>query len=162
MTMQPGRVVAVVGPGDDASAEVCALARQVGLLLAARGAVVITGGLGGVMSAAAHGARDGGGLVIGLLPGADRSAGNEHLTVTIPTGLGQARNAVIVRAADGLVAVGGSWGTLSEVALARRTGTPAVWLRGWQVRDAGDRVVAVPVAESPEDAVARLAAALHW
>lgn len=160
MTMQPGRVVAVVGPGDDASAEVCALARQVGLLLAARGAVVITGGLGGVMSAAAHGARDGGGLVIGLLPGADRSAGNEHLTVTIPTGLGQARNAVIVRAADGLVAVGGSWGTLSEIALATRAGKPVVCLRGWTVTDADGRPLPLVVADTAAEAVAVLRNAL--
>jgi hypothetical protein len=162
MTIRPGRVVAVVGPGDDASDEVYSRARQVGRLLAGRGAVVVTGGLGGVMAAAAQGARDGGGLVIGLLPGADRGSGNEHLTVAIPTGLGQARNAVIVRAADGLVAVGGGWGTLSEVALARRAALPVVWLWGWQVRDADGGLVEVLGAESPEDAVAQLAAALRW
>ena len=96
--------------------------------LARGGFVVVNGGLGGVMEAAARGAREGGGIVIGLLPGDDRADANPHLTVAIPTGLGQARNALVVSAADAVVAVGGSWGTLSEIALARRAGKPVVCL----------------------------------
>jgi uncharacterized protein (TIGR00725 family) len=147
--------VAVVGPAK-ASGELCALARQVGAGLAARGAVVVTGGLGGVMEAACDGARAAGGLTVGLLPGDDRTAGNAHLEVVVPTGLGQARNALVVAAADVVVSVGGSWGTFSEVALARRRGTPVVALAGWTVLDAaGDAVPGVQQAADAEDAVVR-------
>lgn len=153
--ISPGRpvVVAVIGPGE-ASDELCALAREVGCRLAEAGAVVVTGGLGGVMAAAAEGARSAGGLVIGVLPGNDRTAANDHVSVAIPTGLGQARNAVVVGSADAVIAVGGSWGTLSEIALARRTGTPVVGLRGWSVRDEAGRAVELATAGSAADAVA--------
>ena len=122
--MPPLRVVAVIGPGGDTFDELAALAEEVGRLLARREIVVVTGGLGGVMAAAARGARETGGLVLGLLPGDDRTDANPELSVAIPTGLGQGRNALVVGAADGVIAVGGSWGTLSEIALARRTGNP--------------------------------------
>jgi uncharacterized protein (TIGR00725 family) len=153
-------VVAVVGPGGAAEGGLLDLAREVGRLLAARGAIVVTGGLDGVMSAAAQGVQDGRGFVLGLLPGSSRADGNEYLDVAVPTGLGQARNALLVAAADGLVAVGGSWGTLSEIALARRTGKPVVCLRGWQVRDADGVTVPVESAASAGDAVDALFAAL--
>ncbi|HET6877430.1 MAG TPA: dethiobiotin synthetase [Jatrophihabitans sp.] len=163
--MPPRPVVAVVGPGDaDVPPELLELAREAGRLLAQNGFAVVTGGLGGVMAAAALGARREGGLVIGLLPGGDRADAGEHLSpldVALPTGLGQARNALVVAAADALLAVGGSWGTLSEIALARRTGTPVVCLRGWQVLDAAGAPVALDVAASPADAVAAIARALR-
>jgi uncharacterized protein (TIGR00725 family) len=152
-------VVAVVGPAD-ASDEVCALAREVGRLLAERGATVVTGGHGGAMAAASQGARAAGGLVVGLLPGADRAAANEFVSLAIPTGLGQGRNALVVGAADAVLAVGGSWGTLSEIALARRTGKPLVCLRGWRVVDADGAEVEIAAADTPEEAVSRLARAL--
>lgn len=145
-------MVAVVGPAD-APEPLCAAARQVGFLLAQRGITVVTGGLGGVMAAAAEGVREGGGLAIGLLPGTDRDAGNPHLGVVIPTGLGQARNALVVGSANAVIAVGGSWGTLSEVALARRAGTPVVWLAGWTIHDTAGEQVTVLTAASPEQAV---------
>jgi uncharacterized protein (TIGR00725 family) len=149
----PGPVqVAVVGPGD-AAPQICALAREVGWLLAARGAVVVTGGLGGVMAAAAEGAAAAGGMSIGLLPGTDRAAGNPHSTVLVPTGLGELRNALLVRCADGLVAVGGSWGTLSEIALAQRTEVPVVCLEGWSVLAADGSPAPLPTAASATDAV---------
>jgi len=88
----------------------------------------VTGGLGGVMREASRGAAEGGGLVLGLLPGNDAREANEFVTVAIPTGLGEARNALVVRASQAIVAVGGSWGTLSEIALARRTGVPVIGL----------------------------------
>lgn len=133
----PHRVsVAVVGPGEQATADDCAAAREVGRLLAERGVVVLTGGLGGVMAAAADGATSAGGTAVGLLPGKDRGTANPHSTVAIPTGLGELRNAVLVRAADGVIAVGGSWGTLSEIALAERTGVPVVAINGWTVHAA--------------------------
>ncbi len=152
-------VVAVVGPGADVSDQIAALAYETGALLARRGIVVVNGGLGGVMEAAARGARESGGFVIGLLPGGDRSEGNPHLTLAIPTGLGQARNALVIAAADAVIAVGGSWGTLSEIALARRTGKRLVCLGGWQISDADGHAVALDVAATPEEAVAFVAGA---
>ncbi len=160
--MRQDRVVAVVGPGAGATDELCALADEVGSLLARSGAVVVTGGLGGVMAAAARGARGAGGLVVGLLPGADRCATDEHLSVAIPTGFGEGRNVLVVRAADGVIAVGGSWGTLSEIALAQRRGIPVVCLAGWSVRDVGGEPLPLPRAESAADAVRLLAARLGW
>lgn len=134
--------VAVVGPsaasleiadGLHPPAEVLDLAREVGRLLAGRGAVVLCGGGTGVMGEAAEGARDGGGVAIGLLPGADRTEAHPALAYALPTGLGELRNGLLVRAADAVVAVGGSWGTLSEIALAVRTGRPVVSLLGWDL-----------------------------
>jgi uncharacterized protein (TIGR00725 family) len=128
--------IAVCGPAD-ASQQEYEHAREVGSLLAQRGVVVICGGYGGVMAAAAAGARDGGGTAVGVLSRADREDANPDLTIAIATGMGQARNAVIVNSADAVIAVGGSWGTLSEVALALRRGTiRVVWLDGWQVNHA--------------------------
>jgi uncharacterized protein (TIGR00725 family) len=122
--------IAVVGPGESASADDVAAARAVGDLLARAGCVVLTGGLGGVMAAATDGANDAGGLTVALLPGATRA--DCAATVALPTGLGELRNGLLVRAADAVIAVGGSWGTLSEIALARRTGVPVVVLGGWE------------------------------
>ena len=117
-------------------------AYETGRILAGRGAVVVCGGHGGVMAAAAAGARAAGGVVVGILPAADRAAASRDLTVAVPTGLGQARNNVIVNAADAVIAVGGSWGTLSEIALAMRAGrVPVVQLGGWRVHDEDGRPV---------------------
>jgi len=104
------------------------LAHEVGKLLAVREAIVVTGGLGGVMREASRGASEAGGLVLGLLPGTEAADANEFVTVAIPTGFGEARNALVVRASQAIVAVGGSWGTLSEIALAMRTGVPVIGL----------------------------------
>jgi len=147
------RYVAVVGPGDGATREELDDAREVGRLLGAASAVVLTGGLGGVMEAAAAGAKAAGGVTIGLLPGTERSAGNEHLTVAIATGMGEMRNLLLVRSADAVVAVGGSWGTMSEVALAMRTGKPVAVLRGWELYDSDATRVSAEKAGSPLDAV---------
>lgn len=132
------------------------IAHEVGALLAAAGAVVLTGGLDGVMAAAAKGARAAGGTVIGLLPGTDAAAGNEHLSVAVPTGLGQGRNALLVGAADGVIAIGGSWGTLSEVALAMRAAKPVVWVHGWTIAEPAGAPVPVPSAPSASAAVEML------
>jgi uncharacterized protein (TIGR00725 family) len=106
------RYVAVVGPGE-ASAEEVADAEAVGRGLANAGATLVCGGLGGVMEAACRGASQAGGVTVGILPGLDREAANEWVTVAIPTGLGELRNGLIVRAADSVIAVGGAHGTLS-------------------------------------------------
>jgi len=138
--------IAVVGPGQ-AAAEQLTAAEEVGAEVAAAGAVLVCGGLGGVMEAACRGARSRGGMTVGLLPGVDRGEANGWVQVALPTGLGEARNALIVRAADALVAVGGSWGTLSEIALAMRTGVPVIGLATWELEG-------IATAEDPAAAVA--------
>jgi uncharacterized protein (TIGR00725 family) len=124
--------IAVVGAGQPSEAQAVA-AEAVGEALARAGAVVITGGLGGVMAAASRGAARAGGTVVGILPGADRAQANPWVTVALPTGLGELRNGLVVRAADAVVAVGGAYGTLSEIALALATGVPVVGLDSWEI-----------------------------
>jgi hypothetical protein len=140
------RYVAVVGPGEATAAQL-ADAEAVGRGLAQAGATLVCGGLGGVMEAACRGAAEHGGPTIGILPGTDRRAANEWVTVAIPTGLGELRNALIVRAADAVIAVGGAYGTLSEIALALKTGVLVIGLGTWEI-DGVERV------GSPEEAVA--------
>ncbi|WP_055588599.1 TIGR00725 family protein [Peterkaempfera griseoplana] len=151
--------VAVCGPAECSAAEETA-AREVGALLARSGVVVLCGGYGGVMAAAAEGAAGAGGLVVGILSGADRSGASPYLTACVATGMDQARNSILVGSADAVIAVGGSWGTLSEVAIAMRRGVrPVVSLGGWQVIDAlGAIVPGVVPADTPAEAV-RLALA---
>lgn len=134
-----------MGPGE-AGPEVVVAAEAVGRELAARGAVVVCGGLGGAMEAACRGAKQAGGTTVGLLPGLDRRDANPYVDVAVLTGLGEARNALVVRTADALVAVGGGYGTLSEIGLALRTGKRVVGLRTWEI----DGIEAV---SSPEEAV---------
>ncbi|PYP01322.1 MAG: TIGR00725 family protein [Gemmatimonadetes bacterium] len=122
-----GPLVAVVG-GSACTAQEAEWATAVGRLIAERGAVLLCGGLGGVMEAAARGAKAAGGLTIGILPGDDPADANASIDVALATGMGEMRNALIVRAAQALIAIGGGWGTLSEIALARRSNTPVVGL----------------------------------
>lgn len=150
--MSSPRYIAVVGPGEGAGAAQVAAAHEVGRLLAVAGATVLTGGLGGVMAAATEGATAAGGITVALLPGDDRSVSSA--TVAIPTGFGELRNALLVRAADAVIAVGGSWGTLSEIALAQRTGVPVVCLGGWEVRDPAGAPTDLLGADSAAEAVA--------
>jgi uncharacterized protein (TIGR00725 family) len=151
--------VAVCGSGE-ATGEEAARAVEVGRLLAQAGAVVVCGGLGGVMDAAARGAREAGGTVVGILPGETRSGASAHLTVAIPTGMGEARNALIARAADAVVAIGGEWGTLSEIALARKMGKPVVSLGTWDLSAVVRADDGVRSAASPEEAVRLVRAAI--
>jgi uncharacterized protein (TIGR00725 family) len=147
-------LVAVCGPGE-ADAEAERLAEEVGRLLAERGAVVLCGGLGGVMAAAARGAAAAGGLCVGLLPGEDPDAAAPELGLAIPTGLGELRNGLLVRACAGVVAIGGAYGTLSEIGFALRLGRPVVGLRTWELRrpGAGPPDPGVRVAGSAAEAV---------
>jgi len=124
--------IAVVGPADAAPAEL-AVAEEVGAAIAAAGWTVVTGGLGGVMEAASRGARSRLGATIGILPGPDPDEANGWVQTVIPTGLGQARNTLVVAASRGVVAVGGGYGTLSEIALALRAGRPVVGIGSWDV-----------------------------
>jgi uncharacterized protein (TIGR00725 family) len=119
----------------------------VGRLVAERGAVVVCGGLGGAMEAACRGAKQAGGLTVGLLPGSDRAAANPFVDVALPTALGEARNALVVGAADAVIAVGKGYGTLSEIALALRAGKRVIGLDTWDVEG-------VAPADGPEAAVA--------
>jgi uncharacterized protein (TIGR00725 family) len=131
-------------------------AELLGRRLAEAGAVVVCGGGPGVMEAVCRGARAAGGTTVGLLPGLDRAEGNPHLSVSVPTGLGQGRNLLLVRSSDALVAVGGGFGTLSEIALALRTGTPVIGLATWSLHLGSNPVDAFPVAPDA-DAAAHLA-----
>lgn len=121
-------IVAVVGGSSCTNAE-AALAEELGRHLAEGGALVVCGGLTGVMEAVARGVRSAGGLTIGILPGSDPHDANAYIDIPLATGMGEMRNAVIVRCAAAVIAIGGGWGTLSEIALALRLGTPIVGLR---------------------------------
>lgn len=147
--------MAVCGP-DPAPPDVATQAEEIGRLLAKAGAVLVCGGLGGTMEAAARGSKAGGGTSIGILPGSGRSDASPHLTVSIPTGMGEMRNALIIRSADVVIAVAGEFGTLSEIAFALKTGVPVVGLNTWALSKPG-RMVADPIvrASTPEDAVER-------
>jgi uncharacterized protein (TIGR00725 family) len=144
--------VAVCGSGAAPAADLEA-AEAVGRALAERGAVVVCGGLGGTMEAACRGAKAGGGTTLGILPGHDRAEANPYVDVVLPTGLGEARNALVVRAADALIAVGGEWGTLSEIALALRAGKRVVGLGTWELARGGRPVEGVVAAAGPAEAV---------
>jgi uncharacterized protein (TIGR00725 family) len=149
---RPAPWIAVVGPGHAAPRE-AEWAEEAGAAIADAGAVLVSGGLGGVMEAACRGARSRGGTTVGLLPGTDREDANGWVLLAIPTGLGEARNALIVRAADALVAIGGAWGTLSEIALALRAGKPVIGLDTWELGRAGVPVEGVIRAEDAASAV---------
>lgn len=144
--MTGGLYVAIVGSGT-ASGELYEKAREVGRLVAGKGATVVCGGLSGVMEAAARGAAEAGGTAIGVLPDEDRERQNEYLTYSVATGVGQARNLAVVCSGDVVIAVGGEYGTLSEIGLARKVGRPVVVVEGW---DLGGHVIA---ASSPREAV---------
>ena len=144
--MQP-IYLAVIG-GSDISPETAALAREVGREVAGRGAVLLCGGLGGVMAAAAQGAQEKGGVSLGILPDGDRQQANPYLTYAIATNLGHARNVLIAHSADALIAVDGSYGTVSEAAIALKLGKPVIALQvTWDL-------AGVKRAASPAEAVA--------
>jgi len=143
----PARYVAVCGASEATGTQLEA-AREVGRLLAESGAIVINGGLGGVSGAASEGAARAGGTVVGFLPDTDRDGANPYLTVSLPTGMGQARNVLIVTAAESVIAIGEGWGTLSEIAIARRLGRSVTALDSWSVKG-------LDVVKTPREAVKR-------
>jgi uncharacterized protein (TIGR00725 family) len=154
--------IAVIGSGEATEVE-ASLAGQVGVLLADADAVVISGGLGGVMRASCEAAFRRGGTTVGLLPGSDRAAGNPFLTVALPTGLGELRNGLVVAMADAIIAIGGGWGTLNEIALAMRVGKPIVAIQSWDVQSpAPQSVQPLTVAQSPEEAVRLVLAMIRF
>ena len=138
--------IGVIGSGE-CSDEIASLARQVGEGIAREAAVLVCGGLGGVMEAAAIGAREAGGITVGILPGDHASSANPGIGIPIPTGMGEARNALVVRASEAVIGIAGGWGTLSESAFCLKMGVPLILL--------ASELPALPVprAESPEQAV---------
>lgn len=142
--------IAVVGAGACDAAQQ-ALAEEVGALLGRAGALLVCGGRGGVMEAACRGAKAAGGTTLGILPGLDRRDANPWVDVAVTTGLGEARNALVVRAADALIAIGGEFGTLSEIAFALKTHKPVVGLGTWELPQ---RPQAIARASSAAEAVA--------
>ncbi|OHB70007.1 MAG: TIGR00725 family protein [Planctomycetes bacterium RBG_16_43_13] len=148
------KCIAIIG-GSNCTKEEARIAEEVGLLVAKKGAVVINGGLSGVMEHSSKGAKKGGGFVIGILPTADADDANKYVDVALPTGLGYARN-VIVASADAVIAVGGSLGTLSEIAFALQRGAPVIGLGTWDIdkkRGGGKRVIK---ARNPKGAVEKV------
>jgi uncharacterized protein (TIGR00725 family) len=144
--------IAVVGSAN-CDERVAALAHSVGREIARREAILVCGGRGGVMEAACRGARAEGGLTVGILPGTDRREANAYVDVPVVTGLGEARNAVVVRSADVVIAVSGGYGTLSEIGLALKMGRPVVGLDTWDLARGGRPAGAIVRAETPAQAV---------
>ncbi|HEX8950084.1 MAG TPA: TIGR00725 family protein [Dissulfurispiraceae bacterium] len=140
-------MIAVVGAGN-ADAAALRVAEEVGGLIARRDAILVCGGLGGVMEAAAKGARSEGGITVGILPQASKEQANPFITVPIATGFGEGRNVFIIRSADAVIAIGGEYGTLSEIAFALKTGRPVVGVGTWEIKG-------IHGAGSAEEAVAK-------
>jgi uncharacterized protein (TIGR00725 family) len=143
--------IAVIGTSLDES-ETCRAAHEIGVRLAGAGAAVICGGLGGVMEAACRGAKSAGGTTVGILPGSSTREANPYVDVAIATGMGEARNAVIVCTADAVIAVGGGYGTLSEIGLALRMDKPVIGYRTWEIAREG-APIDIARADIPEEAV---------
>lgn len=150
--------IAVIG-GGQCSLEESELAEAVGRELARRGAVLICGGLGGVMEAACKGAREEGGITIGILPGEDRSEANPWVQIPIITGMGFARNAIVAKSAQAVIAIDGSYGTLSEIAHALQKGIPVIGLNTWTLTLNGREDNSIIPAQNPVEAVEKAIAA---
>jgi uncharacterized protein (TIGR00725 family) len=157
------RQVAVIGSArSDQDSELAGLAEEVGRLLAEAGAVLVNGGMGGVMEAASRGAATAGGIVIGIVPSDSIENSNAHCTHVVATGIGQARNLAVVASGEVVIAIGGEWGTLSEIAFARRLGREVVALRSWQPRGEGAmaEMPGVSAVDSASQAVSAALAAI--
>lgn len=150
--MLKNRYISIIGAGhcDKATAN---MAEKVGRLIARAGAVLICGGMGGVMEAACRGARQEGGPTIGILPGLNHADGNAYLDYSICTGIGHARNLAVAASGDAVIAVGGEFGTLSEIGLARKCGRRVIVLGGWDIKKDGAVPEGIIPATTPEEAV---------
>ena len=152
MSASRALLIGVIGGSAPTPAE-ASVAEAVGCRLAEAGAVLICGGGGGVMEAACRGAKGAGGLTIGVLSGASRHQANAFVDIPIVTGMGEARNAIIARTAEAAIAIGGSYGTLSEIAYALGFDTPVVGLGTWVMERGGHPAVPLVCVETPEEAV---------
>ena len=144
--------IAVIG-GSDASDQAIEMAEEAGREIARQEAVLVCGGLGGVMEAACMGASLEGGLTIGILPGGDRRAANPYVKIPIVTGIGYARNVAVVKSAQAVIAIDGSYGTLSEIAHALQSGIPVIGLNTWSLSIDGRADESIITADSPKEAV---------
>lgn len=148
--------MAVIGGADcDPGSEAAAMAEEVGRRLAGAGVTLVCGGLTGVMEAACRGATEAGGTAIGIVPGNDVGEANAHCTHVVATGIGHARNLAVVSSGAAVIAIGGEWGTLSEIGFARTIGRPVIALRSWTMngRERMEDAPGVTPAESPREAV---------
>ena len=146
------KLIAVIG-GGQCTKEEAKVAEEVGRELARHGAILVCGGLGGVMEAACRGASAEGGITIGILPGDNRRAANPYVQIPIATGMGYARNIAVVKSAQAVIAIGGSYGTLSEIAYALQYGIPVIGLNTWSLSRNGQQDSSIILAQKPEDAV---------
>jgi hypothetical protein len=146
------RLIAVIG-GGECTREEARLAEEVGRELARRGAVLVCGGLGGVMEAACRGANSEGGMTIGILPGESRQAANPYVQIPIVTGMGHARNVAVVKSAQAVIAIAGSYGTLTEIGHALQSGIPVIGLNTWSLSRKGQPDNSIILAQSPAEAV---------
>jgi uncharacterized protein (TIGR00725 family) len=146
------KFIAVIGSGQ-ATAQEASLAKAVGQEIAKRGVVLVCGGLGGVMEAACQGAMSAGGITIGILPGDNRQTANPYVQIPIVTGLGHARNVIVVKSAQAVIAIGGSYGTLSEIGHALQSGIPVVGLHTWSLAKNEQFDTKIIPAKNPTDAV---------
>ena len=153
-------IIAVIGAGNP-TPEITSLAEEVGRELARRGATVVCGGLGGVMEAACRGAKSAGGTTIGILPGSDPRDANRWVDIPICTGLGHARNVIVVKSGRAVIAVGGAYGTLSEIGHALGDGIPVVGLSTWSISRNERDDESIIAADSPVDAVETALRAAH-
>ncbi len=145
-------MIGVMGPAEASEKELAA-AREVGRLIAERGGIVVCGGRVGVMEAVSRGASEADGTVVGILPGFSRDEANRYVTIPIVTGMSHARNAINVWSSDAVIAVGGSYGTLSEIALALKAGKPVISFGSWRLDEIGCDSPLFVTAETPERAV---------
>ena len=152
MSDKKKRFIAVIG-GGQCSAEEAELAEAVGRQLARRGAILVCGGLGGVMEAACKGASAEGGVTIGILPGDNYQAANPYVQIPIVTGIGYARNIAVVKSARAVIAIGGSYGTLSEISHALQSGIPVIGLNTWSLSRNGQLDNSIIPAQNPAEAV---------
>ena len=153
------RIIGVIGESEFSDPGHQSLAEEVGRLIARAGYLLVCGGLSGVMEAACRGAKSAGGQTVGILPGTDSDEANPFVDIAIPTGMGQARNVIIAFASDALIAIGGGFGTLSEIGYGLKAGKPVIGLRTWDVARGGLRAPIV-VADTPERALEEVARAL--
>ncbi|HUU64727.1 MAG TPA: TIGR00725 family protein [Dehalococcoidales bacterium] len=150
--MNKKKFIAVIG-GSKCSPQEAELAEEVGRELARQGAVLVCGGLGGIMAAACKGASSEGGVTIGILPGGSRQAANPYVQIPIVTNLGEARNVVLVKSAEAVIAIGGGYGTLSEIGHALRNGIPVVGLNTWSLSRNDQSDNSIILAQDPAEAV---------
>ena len=148
------RFVAIIG-GGQCSREEARLAEEVGHELAKQGAILVCGGLGGVMEAACKGVSSEGGLTIGILPGDSRRPANRYVQIPIVTGIGYARNLAVVKSAQAVIAIGGNYGTLSEISHALQSGIPVIGLNTWSLSRNNRQDNSIILAQNPADAVSK-------